>query len=329
MRYRRLGRTGFDVSEISLGTVEIGMAYGIAENGEAAPPDEAEASKLLHCALDLGVNLIDTARAYGESEAIIGRVLRDRRDEFVLVSKVLSYQDQGLDSAPLRERITSSVHQSLSILQTDVIDVMMIHSAPIEVIERGEALSVLQDLKRQGHIRAVGASVYGEEAALAAIADGGYDCLQIAYNILDRRPESRIFEAAHRSAVGLVARSVLLKGALSERSRLLPDALSNLKKAVDRMRALASHEKIGLPELAYRYVLSQPLPQTALVGASNSEELRQAVGFAGRGPLPAGLIDEIRTADMLEAFYLNPGNWPSIHKETARDAISPGHSGQL
>ena len=75
MRYRRLGRTGFDVSEISLGTVEIGMPYGIAEDGEAPPPDEAEASKLLHSALDLGVNLIDTARAYGESEAIIGRVV--------------------------------------------------------------------------------------------------------------------------------------------------------------------------------------------------------------------------------------------------------------
>ena len=269
-----------------------------------------EASKLLHCALDLGVNLIDTARAYGESEAIIGRALRDRRNEFVLVSKVLSYQDQNLDSAALRERITGSVHQSLTLLQTHFIDVMMIHSAPIEVIERGEALSILQDLKQQGHIKAVGASVYGEEAALAAIADGGYDCLQIAYNILDRRPESRVFPAAHRSGVGLVARSVLLKGALTERSRLLPDALSNLKAAIDRMRSLASHEKISLPELAYRYVLSQPLPQTALVGASSSEELRQAIGFAGRGPLPASLIDEIRTTQMPEEFYLNPGNWP-------------------
>ena len=172
MRYRRLGRTGFDVSEISLGTVEIGMPYGIGEDGAAPPPEEAETSKLLHNALDLGVNLIDTARAYGESEAIIGRVLRDRRREFILVSKVSSYQDQHLDSAALRKRITSSVHQSLSLLQTDVIDVMMIHSAPTEVIESGEAGSILRDIKRQGHIRAVGASVYGEEAALAAIADG-------------------------------------------------------------------------------------------------------------------------------------------------------------
>jgi len=178
----------------------------------------------------------------------------------------------------------------------------------------------------------VGASVYGEEAALAAIADGSYDCLQIVYSILDRRPESRVFEAAQRSGVGLVARSVLLKGALTERSRLLPDALSKLKAAIERMRALAAREVISLPELAYRYVLSQPLPQTALVGASSSEELRHAIGFAAAGPLPGRLIDEIRSAEMPEAFYLNPGNWPPIEridKETAQGAISPGHSGQL
>jgi aryl-alcohol dehydrogenase-like predicted oxidoreductase len=310
MRYRRLGRTGFDVSEISLGTVEIGMPYGIAANGEAPPPDEAEAARLLHSALDLGVNLIDTARAYGESEAIIGRALRHRRRDFVLVSKVHSYQDQNLDSAALRERITGSVQRSLSLLQAEVIDVMMLHSAPAEVIERGEALSVLQDLKRQGRIRAVGASVYGEEAALAAIDGGACDCLQIAYSVLDRRPESRVLEAAHRGGVGLVARSVLLKGALTDRFRLLPDALSGLKAAIEKMGALATREKISLPELAYRYVLSRPLPQTALVGASSAWELRQAVDFAARGPLPAALAGEIRRLEMPDAFYLNPGNWP-------------------
>ena len=172
MRYRPLGRTAHNVSEISLGTVEIGMAYGIGADGERQPPDEAEASKLLHLALDLGVNFIDTARAYGESEAIIGRTLMGRRGEFILVSKALSYHDQGLSSAALRERITNSAHESLRTLQTEFIDVMMIHSAPLEVIGRGEVLSILQDLKKKGHIGSIGASVYGEEAALAAIGDG-------------------------------------------------------------------------------------------------------------------------------------------------------------
>ena len=99
MRYRRLGRTGFEVSEISLGTVEIGMPYGIAENGHVAAPDETAASRLLNHALDIGVNFIDTARAYGESEAIIGRALRNRRQEFFLTSKVISPHGQNLGAA--------------------------------------------------------------------------------------------------------------------------------------------------------------------------------------------------------------------------------------
>src|SRR5262249_17954330 len=127
----------------------------------------------------------------------------------------------------------------------------------------------------------------------------------------DRRPEPRVFQAAERSGVGLIARSVLLKGALTGRSRFLPDALSNLKAAVDRMEALALHEKMSLPELAYRYVLSQPLPETALVGTASSEELRQVAAFAGRGPLPSRLMDEIRAARAPETFYLNPANWPA------------------
>ena len=77
------------------------------------------------------------------------------------------------------------------------------------------------------------------------------------------------------------------------------------------MQSLAVREKVSLPELAYRYVLSQPLPQSALVGAASSEELRQAVEFAERGPLPTPLVDEIRAIPMPDAFYLNPGNWPS------------------
>lgn len=296
MRYRQLGRTGLRVSEISLGTVEIGMPYGLGDNLSA--PDAEAAARLLNHALDIGINFIDTARAYGESEAIIGRAVSSRRNEFFLVSKVLP-------SSP------ASIAESLRLLRTDFIDIMMIHSAPVEVIDRGEVLEALQDWKRKGHIGTIGASVYGEEAAVAAIESGGYDCLQIAYSVLDRNPESRVIALAREKGVGLVARSVLLKGALTDRCRHLPAGLADLKCSIERMQVLAAREHMSLPEMAYRYVLSQELPQTALVGTANLGEIDQAVEFARKGPLPAGLIAEIRSLPMPEADQLNPGNWPS------------------
>ena len=97
-----------NVSQISLGTVEIGMDYGIA----SPRPDEKEAVRLLHRALDLGINFIDTARVYGESEAIIGRAIAERRKEFVLVSKVLSFDGEGLSTDGLRARVSNSVSRA-------------------------------------------------------------------------------------------------------------------------------------------------------------------------------------------------------------------------
>jgi aryl-alcohol dehydrogenase-like predicted oxidoreductase len=310
MKYRRLGRTGFKVSEISLGTVEIGIPYGIAENGKVTVPDETAAALLLNDALDRGINFVDTARAYGESEAIIGRALRRRRREFVLASKVLSRHGQNLDVHQMRELTVASVNESLRFLQTDCIDLMMIHCAATEILPNIHVFEVLTEIKNQGRIGTIGASVYGEAAAVAAIEHGGFDCLQIAYNILDRRPESKVFALAEQRDVGLVARSVLLKGALTSRHRHLPAALSELTTAIERMEMVAAREQMSLPELAYRYVLSHPLPQTALAGTGSVDELAELIEFATRGALSEDLIAEFRTIPMPDAYYLNPGNWP-------------------
>jgi 1-deoxyxylulose-5-phosphate synthase len=311
MRYRRLGRTGFKVSEISLGTVEIGMAYGIAENGHVAAPDETAASRLLNHALDIGVNFIDTARAYGDSEAIIGRALRNRRQEFFLTSKVVSPHGQNLDAAQVRTLTIGSVEESLRLLQTDVIDLMMIHCRATEIVPDQTVFETLQSFKDAGRIRKIGASVYGEESPVAAIRHGGFDCLQIAYSVLDRRLESRVFQFAEKMDVGLVARSVLLKGALSNRYRFLPEALSDLKAKVQQLEAFASCEHMDLPELAYRYAISHRMPQTALAGTASIAELEQAVCFAESGPLSDDQIRTIRSIPMPDAHDLNPGNWPA------------------
>lgn len=300
MRYRTLGRTGLAVSELSFGAVEIGMDYGIAAAGDHQRPTDAEAERLLHRVLDLGINYIDTARAYGESEAVIGRVLAGRRKDFVLCTKVLP-----LESA---QELEASVAESLRQLRTDHVDILMIHSAPQTSIEQGATAEHLLRLKDRGWFRFLGASLYGEESALAAIEAGVFDCLQIAFSALDRRPEARVIPAAQAAGVGLVARSIVLKGALTHRYQYLPEPLAALKEAVQSLEAFG----IPLPELAYRYALDRDVPETALVGTASIAELDAAIAYRAAGPLPANVLEAIHKQPLLSDNELNPGKWPAF-----------------
>jgi aryl-alcohol dehydrogenase-like predicted oxidoreductase len=299
MRRRILGRTGLPVSEISLGTVELGLDYGIAAPGETLKPDEREASEFLHFALDSGINLVDTARAYGESEQIVGKALRSRRTEFILLSKIRSGPG---------DQVRRHVYESLARLQTDVIDVMMIHCLADEITPDSETVGALLDLKKSGSIRFIGASVYGSAAAMAAIECGWFDCLEIAYNLLDRRPENGVLEAAHRADIGIIARSVLLKGALSERYKHLPEGLRELKDCVEKL-AEAAGSLSSLPGMAYRYVLGHEPPHSVLVGTARRKEVNACVDYARKGALTSDQNRAIRGVSLTDDRWLNPGNW--------------------
>ena len=314
LKRRRLGRTNLEVSEISLGTVEIGLDYGLPKPGRERRPDEAEAARLLHRALDLGINYIDTARAYGDSEAIIGRTLGSRRGEFVLASKVPLHERETLPGAELQEYCRRSVAASLQALRTDVIDVMMLHSGSPAILEREEVFNALEELRQAGSIRYIGASVYGMESASKAIESGRCDCIQLAYSLLDRRPEQRVLRQASEVDVGIVARSVLLKGALTYRYRDLPDELAPLRSAIEGLKNSIDCDDEALPELAYRWALNvspnQLLIHTALVGASSVSEVEAAVRFAESGPLPGEVISAIEQVAIEDENILNPGTWP-------------------
>ena len=170
MNYRRLGRTGLQVSEIGLGTVELGLDYGVPVAGEHLRPPEEHAARLLNQALDLGVNFIDTARAYGASEEIIGRALKGRRGEYILASKLAPIREEGQSDGELAEQVKASIAESLRMLQTDVIDLLQLHWAPADVIAKGRVLAAAREAQRAGQVRFIGASTYGEEAPLAALA---------------------------------------------------------------------------------------------------------------------------------------------------------------
>ena len=302
MRRKRLGRTNLQVSALSLGTVEIGLDYGISEHGEAHRPSEAEAHELLHFALDRGINLIDTARAYGNAEAIIGRALQTRRSEYILASKVMP--QRGAPSV-----VRAQLQESLVALQTDHVDIMMIHSRAEQTEPDRETFAPIAEAQRDGLVRFIGTSVYGPTAAMRAIECGWFDCIEVGYSPIDRRIETRVLEAAETRDVGLIARSVLLRGALSERFTFLPDALGPLKRCVSELASIAGSVQ-KLPEFAYRYVGNGPVPHTALVGTASKAELAACINYLELGPLTAEQISAIQNVHLEDEKLMNPGNWP-------------------
>lgn len=277
MRYREWGSTGLLVSELALGTVELGLEYGIAATGETLRPSFAEASRVLHRALDLGINVIDTARAYGEAEEIIGRALAGRRQEFVLVTKAASGD------------VAASLQESLRRLRTDYVDVLMLHCRADETPSRAMVPVGLP-------ARFVGASVY------RPLVPAGFDCAQVAWNLLDRRPE-----AVDYGGMGLMARSVLLRGALTFRHSCLPEGLAPVRAAIGELARIG----LPLPELAYRYVLSCGGPVTALVGTGRVGELEQCCAWAERGSLPADVMAAVRRVALAEE-WLDLSKWPAF-----------------
>lgn len=309
MNKRQLGRTGLLVSEISFGAVEIGLPYGIPVDGVVQKPDEREAHQLLNAALDMGINFIDTARAYGDSEEIIGRALTSRRQEYLLATKTMHFADKGLTPAEQKNAVLESVEISLRMLQTDFIDVLQVHNLTRQVIDAGVVPETLEELRAAGKARFLGATVYGTDDPLAVIEDGRFDVIQVAYNMLDRRLEERVLPLAAEKGVAVTVRSVLLKGALTPRYQYLPDSLGELKALVGRLEDLTQSEAGSLPEAAFRYVLANPHVSSALVGTGKLHNLQRSADYAAMGPLSERLIAEVRDVVVRNTNLVNPATW--------------------
>jgi 1-deoxyxylulose-5-phosphate synthase len=313
VEYCTLGRTGLRVSALALGTVELGLDYGIAAPGEFGRPSEAEAIRLVHTALDAGINLIDTARAYGESEALLGQALRGRRAQIVLASKVRTQRDDGSSAGgeELRHMMQQSLETSLRLLQTDYLDLWQIHNVDPALLAHHDVIAeVFETARRNGKIRAVGGSTYGVEAPLAALESDLFDMLQVTYSVLDQRLADRFFPLAAEHNVGVLVRSILLKGALTSRGDYLPDHLAALRDRSRQFRSSIAESSLSASpvQAAIAFGLAHPHIHSVLVGVRSEWELREALGaIAVR--LPDALIEQLYALRLDDAELLNPGTW--------------------
>jgi len=308
---RTLGRTELRVSVLGLGTVELGTDYGIRAPGDFGRPPKAAALTLLRAAADRGVEFFDTAPDYGTAEALLGEALGDR-DECVLATKVAVPADASgrqVGAADLRREVAASLAESRRALRRETLGVVQIHSADLDVLADGTLAQALVEARDRGEVRFIGASVYTEAEALAAIDAGCFDVLQVPYNLLDRRMEPRVFAAARRARVGIVTRSAFLKGALTPKVSCLPPSLAPLAAAADRARRALDVTWDELPAVALRFCLSSPDVATVVVGVRTADELAAAVAAAAAGPLPDAAVIARAACAVTDERLVDPSTW--------------------
>lgn len=313
MQYRNLGRTNLSVSALALGTVELGMDYGIHAPGHFGRPGETEAIRIVHAALDARINLIDTARAYGESEAILGKALHGRRDQVVLATKVaLRRTDGSLPTGDtLRAHMLSTLETSLRLLQTDHVDIWQLHLVDEAVLAQHETIAAaFAEAQRSGKVRFTGGSFYGAVTPAAALALDLFDVIQVTYSVLDQRLVDRVFPLAQAKNVGIVVRSVLLKGALTERADHLPDRLEPLRARSRHFRQLVADSGLNLSpaQAALAFALAHPQIGAVLVGVRTLQELHDDL-VAVSTQLPPELVDQLAALRLDDDNLLNPGTW--------------------
>ncbi len=297
MDYRRFGRTGLEVSVAGLGT------GGPSQLGQKSGVPEADAHRVVHRALDLGINLIDTAANYRDSEAILGRALAGiSRDRYVLCTKCSPSQrtEQGtrLRSA---DELIASCEQSLRNLQTDTIDVFQVHGVVPEVYPHVREVMVpaMQRLQDDGKIRFLGltesfSADHQRDTLTMALDDDCFDTLMVGYNVLTPGPEDDVFPRAQKQDVGILIMCAVRRKI--GRPADLEALIQELKAAGTLPADVPDHDPFAwllhgdvhsVTAAAYKYAVGHPAVSTVLTGTANASHLDANVAAMLGEPLDA------------------------------------------
>lgn len=312
MEYRELGRTGWKVSAVSIGTWAMGSDWGDVK--------DMKSMDALHKAVDLGVNFFDTADVYGDgrSERLLARLRKERREEILVATKAGRRLEPHTTEGYNRKNLTAFVERSLKNLDTESLDLLQLHCPPTEVYYRPEVFEVLDDLVRQGKLRNYGVSVEKVEEGLKAIEYPNVKTVQIIFNIFRQRPAELFFQEAKKRKVGILARvplaSGLLTGKMKPSTKFAPEDHRNYNrhgeafdrgetfsgvdygtglKAVSDLEALLP-ENTSLVELALRWILMFDAVTCAIPGAKRPSQVEENVQSADLPPLPDETMKKIR-----------------------------------
>ncbi|WP_427051447.1 aldo/keto reductase [Paenibacillus sp. TC-CSREp1] len=281
MELRNYGNTGMKVSTLGFGGSEIRDA------------SRADVELLLNHALDAGLNVIDTAECYGDSEEKIGEVLAHRRDEYYLFTKC--GHAAGVDGPDWDAKVLAqTIDRSLKRLKTEYVDVVHLHSCSEEVLRQGEVIEVLQRAKEAGKTRFIGYS--GDTTdALYAIQTGVFDSLETSLNIADQEAIELTLPEARKRNMGIIAKRPIANAAWTYDSVTEEDyAYHYWKRLKELQYDFLDEETQKVVEIALRFTLSTDGIDTAIVGTAKPDRWQQNAALTAKGPLPQEQYDAIR-----------------------------------
>src|SRR5438105_1700769 len=313
MKYRSLGRTGWQISEIGFG------AWGIGGT-EWGNTDDKVSLAALNRAIDLGVNFIDTADVYGDghSEQLIAQVRKERREQIIIATKAGRRLNPHIAQGYNRQNLTSFVERSLKNLETEALDLLQLHCPPSEVYDMPAVFGILDDLVQQGKIRFYGVSVERVDEALKAITYPNVQSVQIIFNMFRLKPSEQFFAAARERQVGILARvplaSGLLTGKFRPETQFAPNDHRNFNRhgeafdqgetfsgvdyktglqAVEELRPLVP-QGATMAQFALRWILMFPEVTSTIPGAKNPQQAEDNVHAASLPPLNNETMTQVR-----------------------------------
>jgi aryl-alcohol dehydrogenase-like predicted oxidoreductase len=312
VKYRLLGRTGWEVSEVGFGAWALGADWGYVS--------ESDAVSALHVAIDEGMNFIDTADVYGDgrSEKLIARVLKERPERVYVATKAGRRLSPHEASGYNRENLTRFVERSLLNLQVDCLDLLQLHCPPNSVYYAAEVFGILDDLVSDGKIRYYGVSVEKVEQAIKAVQFSNLQLVQIIFNAFRHRPAEWFFDLARQRQVGILARVPLASGLLTGRMRAetrfpaddhrtynrhgeafnAGETFSGVDyatglRAVERLRPFVP-DGVSMAQFALRWILMFEAVSSVIPGAKSTQQAVENARSSDVATLSDDVMAEVR-----------------------------------
>lgn len=285
---------GEKMTELCLGTAQLGMKYGI--NNKVGKIDKKTAFEILNTAVNGGITVIDTASIYGEAEMFLGEYFNVNREKTKNI-KIISKQCNditGKEYNEIEKVICLELEKTLKHLNRDSIDGYLLHL--YDEIRNPYPLLVLNKLKREGIIKKIGVSVYEVEEAKQAIETGIIDYLQMPYSIFDQRARTNgIFDAAAKRGITIFTRSAFLQGLLLVDIEKIPTSLYAIKPYLLKFESLLKNYGIEKKHAIIKYVLSERKIDYMVFGVETREQLLEILKEKDSEPLPDAFISELNT----------------------------------